>query len=328
MSLPQTSNLSIDESAALTRRITRLSVAFALLLSLIKAGAWIASGSVAMLASLADSGLDLLAASTTFFAVRYAVTPPDREHRYGHGKAEAFAGLIQAGLVFASAALVGREAMDHLLRPTPVSHEDWDLGVMVVSMILTAILVQAQSRVLKTAQSVAVTSDRTHYLADIAANLTAFIGMGASLLLGGPLPDTLAGLVVTAWLVWGAIRVFRAASLELMDHELSHEARSRIVALMRADPKVRDVHQLRTRASGPFIHMQMHADLDPGLSLVEAHRVMVEAEKRLLEAFPAADILIHPDPRGYAEPHGGAFAEAFERHDPESPSRARRESAR
>jgi len=304
------SSLSVGDSAALTRRVTRLSVGFAVLLSLIKLAAWISSSSVAMLASLADSGLDMLAASATFFAVRYAAEPPDHDHRFGHGKAEAFASLIQAGLVFASAALVGREAIAHLLHPLAVTHEVWDLAVMIISTILTLVLIQAQTTVLKSAQSVAVTGDRLHYLADVAANAMAFVGIGLSLVLRNPTADAIAGLLVTAWLVWGAVGVFRSASVELMDQELGQEARDQIIALMRQDPRVRGVHQLRTRASGPYIHMQMHADLDPDLTLVQAHRVVVAAERRVLEAFPAADILIHPDPSGQAEPHGGPFAEA------------------
>ncbi|MDR3509976.1 MAG: cation diffusion facilitator family transporter [Caulobacteraceae bacterium] len=307
--------LSIEASAALTRRITFLSVAVATILSLIKAISWANSDSVAMLASLADSGLDMLAAITTFFAVRYAAEPPDREHQFGHGKAEAFAGLIQAGLVFASGALVGREALDHLTHPTPVSHQGWNLVVLALSVVLTVCLVIAQSRVLRSAQSVAVTADRTHYVADIAANVIAALGITGSYLLKGPAPDAIAGLAVAAWLVWGAVSVFRAASLELMDHELDAGARRRIVELMCADPHVRDVHQLRTRASGPYVHIQMHAELDPGLSLIAAHEIMVEAEKRLLEVFPAADIIIHPDPRGHAEPHGGAFPEVHHGYD-------------
>jgi divalent metal cation (Fe/Co/Zn/Cd) transporter len=103
--------------------------------------------------------------------------------------------------------------------------------------------------------------------------------------------------------------VFREAANELMDHELPGEARARIVALMTEDPRLTGVHQLRTRAAGPTVHMQMHADLDPDLTLEAAHEVVVAAEKRVLEAFPSADIIIHPDPRGRAEPHGGAFAE-------------------
>ena len=113
------------------------------------------------------------------------------------------------------------------------------------------------------------------------------------------------------WLVllWAAIGVFREASGQLMDHELPDADRARIVELVSQDPRLSDVHQLRTRASGPFIHMQMHVDIDPVLTLEAAHRLIVEAETRILAEFPHADILIHADPRGRAEPHGGAFAE-------------------
>ena len=110
----------------------------------------------------------------------------------------------------------------------------------------------------------------------------------------------------------GAVAVFREASNQLMDHELPDEARRRIIELMTKDNSIIGVHQLRTRTSGPTIHIQMHADLDPDLSLEAAHRAVVAAENRVLEAFPAADILIHPDPRGRAAPHGGAFAESHE----------------
>lgn len=311
MTAASASGLTIDETASLTRQVTRLSVAVAAVLSVIKAVAWLNSDSVSMLASLADSSLDLVASLVTYFAVRYAAAPPDLEHRYGHGKAEAFASLVQAGLVFASAALVGREAIEHIAHPTVVSNGGWSLVVMAVSIVMTGGLIVAQSRVLKRANSVAVSGDRTHYAADLASNVIAALGIAATALMGGPLPDALAGLVVVGWLVWGAISVFRSSSTELMDRELADDSRRRIIALMTEDPQVRDVHQLRTRASGPYVHIQMHADLDPALTLVQAHQVMVAAEKRVLAAFPAADIIIHPDPRGQAEPHGGAFPEVY-----------------
>ena len=308
-------SLSAQESASLTHGVTGLSVAVASVLTLIKAVVWVSTGSVAMLASLADSGLDVFASLATFFAVRYAVAPPDLEHRFGHGKAEAFASLIQAGLVFASAALVAREAFDRLFHPIAPTGEMKGLVVMAVSVGLTGALILAQSSVLKKANSVAVSGDRMHYIADLASNLIAFVGIGLSAVMHNSAADAIAGVVVVGWLVWGAVSVFRSASVELMDRELADESRARIVSLMTEDPRVKDVHQLRTRASGPFIHIQLHADLDPTLSLVEAHQVVVAAEKRVLGAFPAADIIIHPDPRGYAEPHGGAFAEEEYRHE-------------
>ncbi len=293
-------------------------MATALVLTLIKLLAWLASGSVAALASLADSALDIVAALGTFIAVRYAAAPPDREHRYGHGKGEAFASLLQAGLVFASAALIGQEAVRHLISPRPIQAEGWAVAVMSVSLLLTLALIRAQGRVLAKAQSVAVSGDRAHYLMDIASNLVALVGIGLAALFHSPRVDAAAGLVVAGWLVWGAVTVFRNSSEQLLDHELPDGARAEIVSRMTSDPKVRGVHQLRTRASGPYVHIQMHADLDPELSLEQAHQVVVEAERRVLEAFPAADIIIHADPEDRAEAHGGAFAETDRHihHDP------------
>jgi ferrous-iron efflux pump FieF len=301
--------LSAVESAALTRRVTLYSVATAAVLVAIKVAAWLASGSIALLASTADSALDLLASLTTFFAVRYAVAPPDAEHRYGHGKAEGFASLMQAGLVFASAALIAREAIGDLMTPKPIQEGGWAVAVMTVSILLTGLLIAAQGRVLKQTSSVAVSGDRAHYAADLASNLIALVGIAATAWLGIARLDAVAALVIAALLLWGAVGVFREASGQLMDHELPDEVRARIVELMTEDRRLTDVHQLRTRASGPYVHMQMHVDLDPELTLEAAHQVIVAAENRVLNAFPSADIIIHADPRGRAEPHGGAFAE-------------------
>ncbi|HEY3949679.1 cation diffusion facilitator family transporter [Phenylobacterium sp.] len=301
--------LTPQETFALTRRVTLYSVATAGVLVTIKIAAWLASGSVALLASTADSGLDLLASLTTFFAVRYAAAPPDAEHRYGHGKAEGFASLVQAGLVFASAALIGQQAIEDLIHPRPIADGAWALAVMGVSVVLTGVLIAAQSQVLKKAASVAVSGDRAHYAADFASNLVALAGIGLAAFLGLNSLDAVAALAIAALLLWGAVGVFREASGQLMDHELPDEVRAQIVALMTKDPQVTDVHQLRTRAAGPYVHIQMHVDMDPKLTLEAAHKAIVAAEKRVLDAFPAADIIIHADPRGRAEPHGGAFAE-------------------
>lgn len=295
-----------------TQRVAMLSVATATILIVVKAIAWRSSDSVAILASLSDSALDLVASLITLFAIRYAQAPPDAEHRFGHGKAEAFSSLMQGGLVFASGALVGREAFQAFLHPRPVEHGLAGVVVMIISIVLTLGLITAQTRVLKASGSIAIAGDRAHYAADLASNAVALVGVAAAAWLGLSWVDAAAGLVVALWLIWGAIGVFREASGQLLDHELPEEDRARILALATADPRVLGVHQLRTRASGPYVHMQMHADLDASISLEEAHTIMVEAENRLLEAFPAADILIHPDPRGKAEKHGGLFSQAVE----------------
>jgi ferrous-iron efflux pump FieF len=299
-----------NQNAATASSVTLLSVLTALILVLVKFGVWIASGSVALMASMADSGLDLIASSATFVAVRYAAAPPDAEHRYGHGKAEAFASLLQAGLVFGSAALIGEEAIRRLFDPKPVMRESWALATMGLSIILTAGLVLAQTRLLQRTNSIAVSADRTHYAADLASNVVALIGIGMATLLGVASLDAIAALVIGGILLWGAVSVFRGSSDQLLDHELPDVSRSRMVDLVLEDPAIRDVHQVRTRASGPITHVQMHADLDPDLTLEAVHAILVAAERRILTAFPASDILIHADPRGRAEPHGGPFGQA------------------
>jgi ferrous-iron efflux pump FieF len=311
----------LAESAAATRRATLYSVATATVLIAAKLLAWRVSGSVALLSSLADSGLDLIASLITFFAVRYAVVAPDAEHAFGHGKAEAFASLVQAALVFASAALVGQEAIQRLLHPQPVEHGLVATVVMAGSVVLTALLVIAQTRILRRTGSIAVSGDRAHYFADLGGNLVGLIGVGVAAYVVVPgldlsWADAAAGLVITAWLVWGAIGVFREASDQLMDKGLEPEAIEQIRRLAGDDPRILGVHELRTRVSGPYLMVQLHMDLDPRLTLEEAHVIIVAAEARIHEAFPAADILIHPDPRGRAGPHGGPFGESAHDHDP------------
>ncbi|MCY1645929.1 cation diffusion facilitator family transporter [Caulobacter sp. SL161] len=298
------------EIRAATQRVAMLSVATAALLIVVKAIAWQASGSVAILASLSDSALDLVASLITVYAVRYAAEPPDAEHRFGHGKAEAFSSLMQGGLVFASGALVGREAIHAWLHPQPVEHGLAGVTVMAISIVLTFALITAQTRVVKASGSIAISGDRAHYAADLASNAVALVGVGAAAWLGLPWVDAAAGLIVALWLIWGAVGVFREASHQLMDRELPDEDRQKIIALVTADPNVLGVHQLRTRASGPYIHIQMHADLAGDISLAKAHAIIVAAENRVLAAFPAADLIIHGDPRGLAEKHGGLFSEA------------------
>ena len=304
--------LTVEETTRLTRGVTALSVAVAAVLIVIKAIAWQMSGSVAVLASLADSGLDLVASLVTFFAVRYAAAPPDTEHRYGHGKAEAFASLAQAGLVLISAALVAREAAARLLDPRALEHEAWGMGVMLASLALTGLLIMAQSRVLKRTGSVAVSGDRAHYFSDLASNLAALVGIAGAALLDAPWLDAATGLVVAAWLIWGAYQVFGEGSRHLMDHELPEDAREEIRRLIVEVPGVIGVHQLRTRASGPRVHIQAHLDLDPGLTLLQAHEILTAAEERVLAVYPAADIILHPDPHGLAEDHGQEFDDRVE----------------
>lgn len=289
---------SLDEAHAANRDVTRLSVGVAVVLIALKAFALGASGSVSILATLADSSLDLLGSLGIFFAVRWAAAPPDAEHRYGHGKGEALAALVQAGLVFASSVFVGWEAVQRIFDPRPVTSGVWSVSVVVISIAITLWLVWRQSRVLKKSGSLAIEADRAHYAADLGANVVVLIGVVSGAFLSAPGLDAAAGLVVAVWLFWGALGMLRDAADHLLDRAVPDADQVAITTAVLADPRISGVHRLRTRMAGPILMIQMHVDMDPALTLDQAHGILEEAEARLKTTWPDADILIHPDPRG------------------------------
>ena len=306
MTTPAPAPAPLEDAHLATRRITRLSVGVAVALIALKAFALGASGSVSILASLADSALDLAASLTAFFAVRWAAAPPDEDHRYGHGKGEALAALVQAGLVFASAVFIGWEGMQRIFDPRPVTAGVWATGVVVAAIAITGWLVWMQTRALKKTGSLAVAGDRAHYAADLAANVVVLIGVASGAFLGAPGLDAAAGVVVAVWLFWGATGMLKAAADHLLDRAAPEADRAAVAQAVLADPRVSGVHQLRTRMVGPVMMVQMHVDLDGALTLDAAHAIVVEAERRVLARFPGADILIHADPRGLARPSAPA----------------------
>ena len=119
--------------------------------------------------------------------------------------------------------------------------------------------------------------------------------------------DALVGVGIALWLFYTAYKVGRLAWSQLMDQELPEKERELIRELALRDKRINGVHDLRTRASGPHVHIQMQLDLDDNLSLSEAHEIVVAAEQRMMEAYPAADILIHPHPAGCHQMHGNSI---------------------
>lgn len=283
---------------AAARDVTRLSVAVAIVLIALKAFALGASGSVSILASLADSALDLVASLATFYAVRWAAAPPDEEHRHGHGKGEALAALVQAGLVFASAAFVAWEAVQRILDPRPITGGGWSVAVVLISIALTGWLVWRQTRALRSTGSLAVAGDRAHYAADMISSVVVLIGVISGAWLAAPGLDAAAGFVVAVWLFWGGWGLLKASADHLLDRAAPEADRAAVAAAVLADPRVHGVHRLRTRFAGPALMVQMHIDLDGALTLEQAHAIVVEAERRVQAIYPDADVLIHPDPRG------------------------------
>ncbi len=282
--------------------IASVSVAFVLVV--IKAIVAFASNSSAVMASLADSALDLIASFVTLLSVNYAQTPPDKEHRHGHGKAEALAGVFQAGLVGVSCVLIGLNSFDRLLHPKPIELVGSAIGVMLISIILTSALIVFQTWALKQTGSIATKGDRAHYLSDLLSNLVALVGVYIASKFGILWADPIAGLFIAGYLLWGAWHIASEAADHLLDKEASDEVREKIELLCTQVENGGKAHDLRTRISGPWLHIQLHLELPNHLTLFEAHKIVVATENKIREEFPDADILIHPDPDEGAEPHG------------------------
>jgi len=296
--------MTIDANQARLRtRATHASVAVSAVLIAIKFIAWIATGSVAILSSLVDSMLDLVAATVNLFAVRQALEPPDREHRFGHGKAEPLAALGQSAFLVGGALLLTFEAISRLVSPAPIARADLGIAVMVVSLLFDGGLVLYQRYVVTRTGSLAIGADELHFRSDMVVNLAVLAALILDRLVNVPILDPLFGGAIGVWIIVGSVRLFRLSLSQLMDHELPDEDRARIRAIAEAAGEVTAVHDLKTRAAGPTAFIQLHLEMDGALDLRRAHEIADGVEAQLRDAYPNAEIIIHQDPAGLEELH-------------------------
>jgi ferrous-iron efflux pump FieF len=277
------------------------SVGVAAILIGAKLAIWIATGSVAILGSLVDSGMDALASGVTFISIRQAAQPPDRAHRYGHGKAEAIGAFVQAGFVLGSAFFLANEAVRRLLSPQPLEQSGLGIAVLLLASLLTAALLGFQRYVVRRTGSIAIRADSLHYRSDLLMNLAVIAVLVLTELTGAMLVDPLFGLALVLVLLFSAVAVARRALDMLMDRELPAAQRAAIRTLALQHPKAQDVHDLRTRRAGSDVFIELHLELDGQLSLAQAHAITDEVEARIRAAFPSADIIVHQEPAGLAD---------------------------
>jgi len=301
-----------EESAAITRKITALAMVVGIFFVVAKLFTFEETGSVGILASLVHSSLDLFASLTTFVAVRYAVRKPDGAYRFGRGKAESFAAVLQVCVIILAAFHLLEHSFESYQSPGVLERSSLAIFAMVVFIMVSTFLLLAQSWAIRETGSIAIRGDRAHYLADLVANLFVIAGIIFATYTPYKRADVIVGIIMALWLLITAVRLTRIAWGQLMDMELPEKERDLIIKLALEDPAVKSVHDLRTRASGPHIHIQMRLDLDSHLSLSEAHDVILEAERRMMQVYKAADILIHPHPTGCQDAHGN---ERFRTHD-------------
>jgi ferrous-iron efflux pump FieF len=287
-----------QRNAALMRRAAIASLGISVVLVAIKAAAYFLSSSVSVLASLADSALDLFTSTLNLVAIHSALTPADEDHRFGHGKAEPLAGLAQGAFIAGSATFLIVQGVTRLIAPEPLAQGALTLGIMVASLFGSAGIVAYQRYVVAQTGSLAIGADKLHYTGDLLTSAGVIVAILLAWGLGWNIADPVIALLVAAVLIWTAWSVFRPSYDQLMDRELADENRDAITRIVTAHPEVRSLHDLRTRAAGTRHFIQLHIELDPEMTLTRAHAVSDEVERDLCAAFPTAEVIIHQDPVG------------------------------
>lgn len=296
----------------LTKSAAIASVSTALFLLSLKAFAAWHTGSVAMLGSLADTGLDLIASLVILYGVRIAAMPPDLDHRFGHGKAEALAALFQVALIAVSAVGIGWRASVRLVHGEATDDAGFGIAVSLIAMAATMGLLLYQRRVIARTGSVAIEADHVHYQTDLLLNVSVIAALVLDQYIGLTGADALFGIAIALWLLWGAWRASSRAIDQLMDREWPEEKRRRFLEVAARHPELKGIHDLRTRTSGSADFVQFHVWVKPDMTVAEAHDVMDDVEAKLADEFPGCEILIHLDPEGKVDRPGNMLVETDE----------------
>ena len=285
----------ISEHEKLVKRASYASVVTAVILLCSKLFVWFATGSSSILASLTDSFLDIGASIINLFAIKYALEPADEAHRFGHGKAESLAGLVQSALIVGSSILLMLHGVSALLDPQPIVRSELGIAVSIFALLLTFILIRYQTFVVAKTGSVAIKADSLHYKSDLWLNAAVLVALSLSAY-GFYWVDGLATILISCYILYSAYEIGMESIQTLLDHELPAEDIAKITTIVTNTENVLGLHELRTRQSGYMRFIQFHIELDDHLTLFQAHAIADIVETNLLREFANTEVLIHQDP--------------------------------
>jgi ferrous-iron efflux pump FieF len=286
------------KNGRLLKLATYASVATALLLVGVKFAAWLATGSLSILASLIDSLMDVMASFINLMAIRYSLNPADDDHSFGHGKAEALAGLGQASFIAGSALILLMHGIERLASPVPIQAVGLGIGTMLFSILATIILIAFQRVVIQKTNSTAIRADSLHYATDLLTNVFTILALLLTRFSWGQIMDPLFSILIALIIFHSAWKIGHEAVQLLMDQQLPLDQRESIQQIVLGHHDVLGMHDLRTRQSGQIAIIQLHLDLNADLPLSQAHSIGKDVEDLIRQSFPGADVTIHQDPMG------------------------------
>lgn len=286
----------------LLKSATYLSVTTASIILILKIFAWYKTNSSSILASLVDSGLDITTSLINVIAIRYAIAPPDHNHRFGHDKFEDLAVFGQGIIFILSSLVVVISSFYNLFYLKEVTEAEFGIKVMIISTIMTGILVSYQYYVHKQTNSSVIEADKLHYFTDFLTNIAVIISIILSEYLF--FVDSLLGVLIALYLCYGAYSLIIKSFKNLVDEEFDEEDKNKVLNLLKEyikQGKIHSIHDFKTRKAANKRFIQFHMEIDGKLSLNKVHNVTEEIEQKIDSLFPEVEIIIHQDPIGIDE---------------------------
>lgn len=277
------------------QKVALVSILAAILITGMKLIVGVLTGSLGILSEALHSGLDLVATAVTYFAVRMADKPADKQHTYGHGKVENLSALFETLLLVITSFWIIYEAIQRLRGAEfEIEVTFWSFLVMIVSIVVDWLRSRALLKVAKKHNSQALEADALHFSTDIWSSAVVIVGLVGSLL-GYPGADAIAALAVALIVLWVCFKMGKKSIDVLLDKAPVEETKAISEALDKI-PGVLHWHDLKVRQSGADVLVEVNIHIDPAYSIGEAHQLSHEVEQQIVIACPRAFVHVHQEP--------------------------------
>ncbi len=278
------------------------SIAVALVVMGIKYVAYLVTGSVALYSDALESIVNVLAALAALVAIHLAARPPDRNHPFGHYKAEYFSAVLEGTLIIVAALLILREAADAVMHPRAISEPVLGLAINGVASALNAAWAYLLISRGRAWRSPALEADGHHILADVITSVGVFGGLVLATLTGWQILDPMLAGLVALNILWTGLSLARTSMSGLLDERASPEIEERIKAAIAANGEgALQAHDIRTRQAGRMTFIEFHLVMPGEMAVATAHVICDRLEEAIEAAITDADVVIHVEPDNKAK---------------------------
>ncbi len=285
-----------DDGGAVRRRAARVGLVGALVILILKFGAYALTGSVGFLSDAAESLVNLVAAVALMIALSVAGTPPDYRHPYGHSKAEYLSSVLEATLIVVAAMVILVTAVQRLLHPQALEHIVFGSLIAALAAAVNGGLAAFLFRTGRRERSAALEANARHLLTDVWTSIGVVLAVALVAITGwGPL-DPIIAILVAFNIVAVGVRVLRHSVSELLDERLPEAEEHIILRVLDDAPEVKGYHRLRTRGAGRARFAEVDVFVDPELSVRDAHRLVARLEDRMHAELSDLVTTVHVEP--------------------------------